>query len=74
MADPNKRTWLAESLDDAAVGARINAAQFNMLGEDYLEPRLWEELRQRLQTTYRRVTGEHDAVLTITMRGNDNGR
>ncbi len=71
MAETSKRAWLAESMDDAAVGARINAAYFNMLGEDYLEPRLWEELRQRLQTTYRRATGEHDAVLTIKLGGEE---
>lgn len=31
----------------------------------YLEPRLWERLRQRLQEEYRRATGEHQAVLVI---------
>lgn len=30
-----------------------------------LEPRLWEDLRIRLQETYRLATGENQAILTI---------
>ena len=51
---------LSKRFDEAAIGL-ASRGQFNR----HLEPRLWEDLRLRLQAIYRKATGEDMAVLTV---------
>lgn len=53
---------LAEIRDKAAIDLAISGI---FPAHERVPPRLWEELRIRLQRIYRRATGEPDAILTI---------
>ncbi|ANK73771.1 hypothetical protein FA04_14765 [Ensifer adhaerens] len=51
---------------DIIKGAQIGCAIRGHMDEgEYLDPALWEELRLRLQSIYRRATGEPMAVLSV---------
>ncbi|MBD9540153.1 hypothetical protein IB276_11880 [Ensifer sp. ENS04] len=59
-ATENTRIYLANQLDEI----QVSMASRGQLDE-FLEPRLWEELRVRLQELYRKATGEPMAVLAV---------
>jgi len=45
---------------------RLNRAIYqDNAGQDFLEPRLWDYLRLRLQNIFRKATGEEQAVLIV---------
>lgn len=53
-------SYLAERLDEINVSMAVRGKL-----DEFLEPRLWEELRVRLQELYRKATGEPMAVLAV---------
>lgn len=52
------------SLKDDLESIQVNLALRGQLN-GYLPPHLWETARQRLQSQYRRATGESMAVLNV---------
>lgn len=54
---------LRESLDRAMVDVAVSPVWHEKM--DRLPPRLWEDLRVKLQGIYRRATGEEFAVLRV---------
>lgn len=53
---------LEKSIEDA----QISLAMKGLLKDGHsLKPDLWEELRRRLQSMYRRATGEHHITLLV---------
>jgi hypothetical protein len=62
-----RREQLINIMDSATVNVAMMppAMRPPNLKDMKLEPRLWEELRLRLQQIYRDATGENQAVLTI---------
>lgn len=59
-ATENTRAYLADRLDEI----QVSMASRGQL-DGYLEPRLWEDLRVRLQALYRKATGEPMAILAV---------
>lgn len=51
---------LQNHYDDCIVSMAIRGTHTSPL-----EPRLWEELRRRLQRIWREATGEHAAIIEI---------
>lgn len=67
-APENTRISLATRLDEI----QVSMASRGQL-DGYLEPRLWEDLRIRLQALYRKATGEPMAVLAVEDPRQDRG-
>ncbi|MCW1412154.1 hypothetical protein OLZ32_27785 [Rhizobium sp. 1AS11] len=53
---------LRRRLEECQVGM---ATRGQLCNGEHLPPYLWEELRQRLQSIYRKATGETMATITV---------